>query len=181
MPRVVIVDSYSHMFGKSVITSLYGHVQKQIVDVLTTTPIGSPSKISDEKTKMGQLVWSGKDFNNPLGREFRKRGWENRRFYYPGQSQYYIDVDFCKGQVSVELQFGKYSFVQHDFAKFRYLFEVADEPKRIDVGVEVVPCAALQRLMYTGPANFESVVASMRAHSRNDPPVPIWVLGIDAR
>ena len=167
------------MFGESVLDNLYPNIKAEVLSILTSTPIPPASKPSEEKTKKGQVVWSGKDFNGPLERAFRRHGWEKRRFYYPGQSRYYIDVDFCKGRASVEVQFGKYAFVQHDFAKFRYLFEEADESKSIDVGIEVIPCAALQRLMYTGPANFESVVASMTAHARNDPPVPIWVLAID--
>ncbi len=179
MPRLIVVDSYSHMFGEGVLDALYPSAKAEIRDILTTTSIPMPSKVSDEKTKRGKLVWSGKDFNEPLAREFRKQGWETRRFFYPGQAQYYIDVDFCKDRVSVEVQFGKYAFVQHDLAKFRYLFELADEEKRIDVGVEVIPCANLQRQMYTGPANFESIVASMKAHVRNDPAVPLWIMAID--
>lgn len=179
MPNIKIVDSYSHMFAESVLDSSYPNIKAEVLSILTNTPIPAASKVSKERTKKGQVVWSGKDFNEPLERAFRRQGWEKRRFYYPGQSSYYIDVDFCKGHASVEIQFGKYSFVQHDFSKFRYLFEEADETKRIDVGIEVIPCAALQRRMYTGPANFESVVASMEAHARNDPPVPIWVLAID--
>lgn len=181
MPKLVVVDSYSHMFGEPVLATLHPDVQAEIVEILTGTAIPSASKTSYERTETGQLVWSGKDFNAALVPEFRRRGWERRKFFYPGQAQYFIDVDFCKGRVSVELQFGKYAFVQHDFAKFRYLFEAAEADKRIDVGVEVVPCARLQRQMYTGPANFESVVASMKAHARNDPPVPIWLLAIDAQ
>ena len=167
------------MFGEQVLINLHGGIQAEILEILRGTRIPPSSKISQERTKGGQVVWSGKDFNGPLGQEFRRRGWERRKFYYPGQSQYFIDVDFCKGRVSVEVQFGKYAFVQHDFAKFRYLFEATEEDARIDVGVEVVPCAALQRRMYTDPANFESVVASLKAHARNDPPVPIWVVAID--
>jgi hypothetical protein len=167
------------MFGEQVLVGLHPDIQAEILHILGSTPIPPSSKISHERTKGGQVVWSGKDFNGPLGQEFRRRGWQRRKFYYPGQTQYFIDVDFCKARVSVEAQFGKYAFVQHDFAKFRYLFEAAEQDTSIDVGVEVVPCAALQRRMYTGPANFESVVASMKAHGRNDPPVPIWVVAID--
>ncbi len=181
MPRIRVVDAYSHMFGDAVLERHHPALQREVMQVLTTTPIANPTKPSREKTKQGQIVWSGKDFNTPLAREFRRLGWNKTKLYYPGQSRYFIDVDFCKGGVALEIQFGKYSFVQHDFAKFRYLFEASEEGSSIDVGIEVVPCAALQRKMYTGPANFESVAASLRAHARNDPPVPVWVLAIDAQ
>ena len=179
MPQIRIVDAYSHMFGESVLDQLHPSLKKEVVAILTTTPIAGQSKPSAEKTKRGKLVWSGKDLNGPLGKEFRRSGWTRRKVFYQGQSRYFIDVDYCKAGVAVEIQFGKYAFVQHDFSKFRYLFEESNEHYRIDVGIEVVPAASLQRQMYTGPANFESVVASLRAHARNDPAVPVWLLGID--
>lgn len=181
MRRVQVVDSYSHMFGEAVLERHHPDLQQEVIRILTTTPIPEPTKPSREKTKQGRIVWSGKDFNKPLALEFRRLGWHKTKLYYPGQSRYFIDVDFCKGGVALEIQFGKYSFVQHDFAKFRYLFEASEEGSSINVGIEVIPCAGLQRQMYTGPANFESVVASLRAHARNDPPVPIWVLAIDVQ
>ena len=179
MPQLRIVDSYSHMFGEAILDRLYTKLKRELVDILTTAEIGAATKQSLEKTKQGKTVWSGKNFNPPLKEAFRGAGWEKRLIYYPDQSTYFIDVDFAKGKVALEVQFGKYAFVQHDFSKFRYLFEEGDERHRIDVGVEVVPSAPLQKLMYTGPANFDSVKASLLAHSRNDPPVPIWLLAID--
>lgn len=179
MPHVQIVDSYSHMFGEAVLDQVHAALKEEVIQTLTTTPIQRATKTSREKTKHGKIVWSGKDFNDPLGAEFRRGSWDKRKVYYPNQSRYFIDVDYCRGQVAVEIQFGKYAFVQHDFSKFRYLFEEDNDEYRIDVGIEVVPSAALQRQMYTGPANFESVVASLLAHARNDPAVPVWLLAID--
>ena len=167
------------MFGESVLDQLHRDLKEEVIHILTDTPISEPTKASREKTKLGKIVWSGKDFNDPLGNEFRRKGWEKRKVFFPNQSRYFIDVDFCKPGGALEIQFGKYAFVQHDFSKFRYLFEESNDDYRIDVGIEVVPSAALQRQMYTGPANFESVVASLQAHARNDPAVPIWLLAID--
>ena len=179
MPQIQIVDAYSHMFGEAVLDQLHPGLKGEVVRILTNKPVAGRTKPSAEKTKIGKLVWSGKDLNGPLGGEFRRSGWVRRKVFYAGQSRYFIDVDYCKSGVAVEIQFGKYAFVQHDFSKFRYLFEEANEGYRIDAGIEVVPAASLQRQMYTGPANFESVVASLRAHARNDPAVPIWLLAID--
>ncbi len=167
------------MFGEAVLDALHPDLKSELIQVITMTQIGAASKQSLEKTKAGRTVWSGKDFNVPLALEFRELGWERRKVFFEDQARYFIDVDFAKGRVALEMQFGKYAFVQHDFSKFRYLFEARDEERRVDVGVEVVPSASLQRLMYTGPATFESVLASLIAHARNDPPVPIWLLAID--
>jgi hypothetical protein len=181
MHSLVISNSYSHMFGEAVLDRLHPKLKDEVVRVITTTPIRPASKQSREKTKPGQTVWSGKDFNLLLATAFRKLGWERRKIFFPEQSRYFIDVDFAKDRVALEMQFGKYAFVQHDFSKFRYLFEERDPSRRIDVGIEVVPSAALQRQMYTGPASFDSVVASLLAHARNDPAVPIWVIAIEVK
>jgi hypothetical protein len=178
MPKLRITDTYSHMFGEAVLDRLHPDLKAEVVRVVTATPIQVASKRSREKTKGGRTVWSGKDFNEPLGRELNRIAWEKRRVVFPNQSRYFIDVDFAKRGVALEIQFGKYAFVQHDFSKFRYLFETPDESLRIDVGIEVVPSLGLQRQMYTGPASFDSVVASLTAHARNDPAVPIWLIAI---
>jgi len=179
MPNLRIVDSYSHMFSEAVLDRVHATLKREVIRILTQTPIAISTKLSREKTKQGRTVWSGKDFNLPLALEFRKLGWERRKIFFPDQARHFIDVDFAKGRVAVEMQFGKYAFVQHDFSKFRYLFEERDEQQRIDVGIEVVPSTALQRRMYTGPAGFDSVLASLVAHARNDPAVPIWLVSID--
>lgn len=166
------------MFGAEVLEHSYSNLKSEIEQVITTTYIPLPSKTSKEKTKAGQVVYSGRDFNAPLEMAFRERGWQKRRATYPEQARFFIDVDFCKEKVGLEIQFGKYAFVQHDFYKFLYLFAL-DVENQIDVGVEVVPSANLQRRMYTGPANFESIVAAMKSHPRNEPPMPLWILGID--
>ena len=179
MPRLIVIDSYSHMFGEAVLDRLHPGLKAEVYKSLITTRIAKATKKSREKAKRGKIVWSGKNFNDPLGKELRSKGWTRRKVFYPNQERYYIDVDYAKGGVAVEAQFGKYAFVQHDFAKFRYLFEMKDASLRIDVGIEIVPSAALQKKMYSGVSNFDSVVASLQAHARNDPPVPIWLLAID--
>lgn len=181
MPSLQIVDSYSHMFGEAVLDQMHPSLKHEVVRVITSANIPAATKRSKEKTKRGRTVWSGKDFNGPLGAALRGLGWEKRKVYFPDQDRYFIEVDFAKSRVALEIQFGKYAFVQHDFSKFRYLFEEREEKRRIDVGVEIVPSASLQRRMYTGPASFESVVASLLAHARNDPAVPVWLLAIDVQ
>jgi hypothetical protein len=123
------------------------------------------------------LIYSGKDFNKPLTEAFRSHGWARRRINFSNRN--YIDLDLCKDRIALEMQFGKYSFVPHNFAKFQYLFEVGDKNLEIDVGVEIVPSKPLAQQMYTGPANFESVVSLVRKLGRNRPPIPLWIIGID--
>lgn len=169
------------MFGEEVLDRIHSQLKEEVIQVLTTTTILAATKLSGEKTKVGKVVWSGKDFNDPLASQFRSRGWEKKRVAFPDQKRYGFEVDFVKGGVALEIQVGKYAFVQYDFSKFRYLFEQSDPSLRIDVGIEVVPSGTLQRQMYTGPAGFESVIASLQAHARNDPGLPIWLVAIDVK
>jgi len=77
----------------------------------------------------------------------------------------------------MEVQFGKYSFVAYDLTKLQDLFTLGT----IDVGVEIIPAASLAAKMYTGVANFNSELARLQGRGRNQPPMPIWLIGVDVR
>ncbi|MBE0338717.1 BglII/BstYI family type II restriction endonuclease [Paenibacillus sp. 23TSA30-6] len=177
MPKIIIADEYEHMRGKTILKAAYPELFEEILWVLQNTNIPMPSKTSREKTKSEALVFSGKDFNKPLSASFKTKDWKKRKIRFTKEHRYGIEVDFTKGLVGIEVQFGKYSFVHHDFNKFLYLFKNRENP--IDVGVEIVPVKNLQKQFYTGPASFESVIASLKSLQRNDPPVPLWIIGID--
>jgi len=141
MPRLLISDEYSHLFGKEVLRHKYRTLYQEICDVLRSTDVPLKTKASREKTKRGKLVYSGKDFNGPLTNALKAQGWRRRRINFSNRN--YIDLDLCKERVALEIQFGKYSFVPHNFAKFQYLFEAGDPTLEIDIGIEVVPSKSL--------------------------------------
>jgi hypothetical protein len=85
------------MFGKEIVWALYSDLAQEVLSIITGTTVAAASKASGEKTKQGRIVWSGKDFNVPLGQRFRAHGWQKRKIHYPGQDRYFIDVDYCKG------------------------------------------------------------------------------------
>ena len=49
----------------------------------------------------------------------------------------------------------------------------------IDLCVEVVPSKELQGKMPSGVPNFDQVVTRIQAKGRNNPAVPIWIMGIN--
>lgn len=177
MPTLRIRDEYSHLFGKEVLRHTYRSLYQEICGVLCSTSVPLKTKPSREKTKQGRLVYSGKDFNSPLAAAFKAHGWGRRRIKFSMRN--YIDLDLCKERVAVEVQFGKYAFVPHNFSKFQYLFEVGDPNLEIDVGVEIVPSKPLFEEMYSGPANFETVISLVKKLGRNRPPIPMWIIGLD--
>jgi hypothetical protein len=175
--KLVVVDSCSHMFGEEVLIYRHKNIHEEILEVLDRTPVVR-SLVSQESRRYGELLFSGKDFNGPLEEAFRSRGWLPRTLVYPGQTDYSFTVDFCKEKVGLEIQFGKYFAVQKDLYNLLYLFGL-EEQERIDVGVIVIPSDALHSKMASGVGKFSSIITAIRSHARNDPAVPIWILGID--
>ena len=173
MPHLVITQEYSHMGGEEILAFKYPKLKAEIIQILTTTNIPPASKISREKTKRGQLVWSGKDFNKPLRKAFRLAGWKKKR----ANLKYgrYIECDYCKRRVAIEVQFGKYSFVDTDFSKF----EILHFKNKIDLCIEIVPTSQLLKTMCTGPADFIQVISRIQGKGRNTPAVPIWIIGVN--
>ncbi len=93
----------------------------------------------------------------------------------------YKQTDFVKDQIAIEVQFGKYAFVAYDLFVKHLLFYAGGI---IDVGIEILPVKAMMsdpeggRLMSTGIAYFEGEVYNIMRHGRNNPPVPLVIIGI---
>ena len=167
MATIAIAIGYSHLFGEEIIRFRYPEIAADIDDICKLR-VTSPTA-SREKTKVGKLVYRGENFNPVIADHFRKRGWEPRRLPYGGE------VDFVKERVAMEVQFGKYSFVAYDLTKLQDLFTL----DLIDVGIEIIPAASLSAKMYTGVPNFNSELSRLQARGRNQPPMPLWLIGVD--
>jgi len=174
MPNLIIANEYSHMGGKEYILQKYRKISKEVKYIICNTPIGKKSKKSEEKNKAGKLVWSGKDFNEPLRDAFKKYGWSKKKIKLEHGN---VEVDFYKDRIAIEVQFGKYAFVDTDFMKFE-IFHYND---LIDAAIEILPSSNLKKEMYTGPADFEQVVARIKGRGRNNPAVPLWIIGVDCK
>ncbi len=177
MGTIVIVNRYSHMFGEEILQHKYRELHDEVGEILLTTPVHR-TKNSEEERRYGELIFSGKDFNDPLKEALHQQGWRPRRVVYPGQTDYSFEVDFCKGKVGLEIQFGKYFAVQKDLYNLLYLFGLGEE-QRIDAGIIVIPSDALHPRMPSGVGKFSSIITAIRSHSRNDPPFPALIVGVD--
>ena len=176
MPNLVIAQEHSHLGGKEILSVRYPVLIDEITEILTATPIPPATKISEEKTKSGKVVWSGNDFNVPLKKAFQTAGWEKLKLNLEyGEFKGLIEGDFHKERVGLEVQFGKYFAVDTDFMKF----EIFHNKGLIDLCVEIVPSSALHRNMCTGPPHFDQVISRIQAKGRNNPAVPIWIIGVN--
>ena len=87
----------------------------------------------------------------------------------------YKQTDFVKDQIAVEVQFGKYAFVAFDLFVKHLLFYSGGI---INVGIEILPVKAMQAEMSSGIAYYEGEVYNVLRHGRNNPPVPLLIIGV---
>jgi len=170
MPRIKILNEFSYRQGKEIVFRKYPHLVAEINRILANAEIPKKSKVSQERGRKGQLVWSGKDFNRPLRTSFKLAGWRKKRIELSEKN--FVEIDLCKEKVGISFQFGKYSFVDTDFIKF----EIFYLRKELDVGVEILPTRALRSEMYSGPPDFDQVIARIKARGEISP-VPLWIVG----
>lgn len=98
-----------------------------------------------------------------------KRGENNPIFSYN-------QTDFVKNKIAVEVQFGKYSFVAYDLFVKHMLFYSGG---KINLGIEILATKAMQSQMSSGVAYFEGEVYNVMRQGRNNPPVPLLILGVE--
>ena len=89
--------------------------------------------------------------------------------------QSYKQTDFVKENIAIEVQFGKYAFVAYDLFVKHLLFYSGGI---INVGIEILPMKIMQFQMSSGIAYYEGEVYNIIRHGRNNPPVPLLILGI---
>jgi hypothetical protein len=177
-----VVYEYSHLGGSEILIVRYPALNQQIYDVIDGIRALKLKK-SKEKTKKGEMLYSPKDMNGQFATAFNKRGFTEVRDQYtitmPNSHVQikgaYKQVDFVNGKVLVEVQFGKYAFMFYDMAKFQYFFN----ENKADVGVEIVPCHALQQGMSSGVSYGEQLVYDIERLKRHFPAVPVKVMLID--
>ncbi len=178
-----IVYEYSHLGGSEILKVRYPDCERDVYEVIAQV-IATRTKQSREKTKTGEWLYSPVDMNKQFADKFRDREYNEIRDRYditipnsdiviPGA---YKQVDFVKGKVLVEVQFGKYAFMFYDMAKFQYFFN----ENKADVGIEIVPCHALQSEMSSGVSYGEQLVYDIERLKRHFPAVPVKIILIDA-
>lgn len=202
-----IIRLYSHLNGIEFLIVHKKYILREIEDVINGVDASSAfNKISREKNKIGQRLYSPKELNDLFAREFYSRDWRELRTHYyvnedlqttrdtvhigdkkaqkqaieqRGFTAYktYNQVDFVKDRVAVEVQLGKYFAVQYDLhVKHTFFFERGD----IDVGVEIIPMHSLMSEMSSGIAWYENELTNIVREGRSNPSVPIVLIGIDA-
>ncbi|MBU0488395.1 MAG: restriction endonuclease [Bacteroidetes bacterium] len=201
-----IAEKYSHLNGEEYLIVHHKKLYKEIIDTIQSIDATVLlTKESKEKTMTGKLLYSPIDLNKAFNEKFNKIGWHETRYQYfitteqellpelillPYEEQKkfllskgitepissYKQTDFVKDQIAVEVQFGKYAFVAFDLFVKHLLFYSGGV---INLGIEVLPTKKMQSKMSSGVAYYEGEVYNVLRHGRNNPPVPLLILGIE--
>ena len=195
---------YSHLNGWEFLYVHHRELLDEIEDVIASVDAEAcRTKISKEKTKFGQLLYSPQDMNEAIKKGFSARDWQQRRQEFwvtadekvvrniatlPASMQRetieaaghtpiysYNQTDFVKERVAVEVQFGKYAFVAHDLFVKHMAFFVSDV---IDVGVEILPMKVLEQNMSSGVPYYERDLLNIMRQGRGIPAVPLVLMGV---
>lgn len=201
-----IAQKYSHLNGEEFLIVHHPELYSEIKEVITAINAnGLKSKISNEKIKKGDYLFSPRLLNSEFDHSFSALNWHESRYHYyitlnrelleqsillPYEDQRdflvrngevdpiksYNQTDFVKDKVAVEIQFGKYSFVAYDLFVKHMLFYSGGV---INLGVEILPTKKMQSEMSSGIAYFEGEVYKVMRQGRNHPAVPLLILGVE--
>ncbi|HNS01547.1 MAG TPA: BglII/BstYI family type II restriction endonuclease [Anaerolineae bacterium] len=200
-----IVETYSHLNGLEYLLVHKPRLWSELQDVIIAIDAEAcKTKISNEKTMRGRLLYSPLDMNQEFRRLLKGKGWAESRVSYwvtrdeklirrtlamsaDDQKQQilaagetpifsYNQTDFVKDRVAVEVQFGKYAFVAYDLFVKHLAFFVSDQ---IDVGIEILPMKSLQSQMSSGVPYFEGEFYNVIRQGRGVPAVPLVMVGIE--
>ncbi len=203
---MTVSQKYSHLNGEEYLIVHHKKLYKEIIDTIEDIDASKfLLKESKEKTMKGKMLYSPIELNKTFNTNFNKLGWNESRYQYyitteqklltelialpyEQQKQFliskgikspissYKQTDFVKDQIAVEVQFGKYAFVAFDLFVKHLLFYSGGV---INLGIEVLPTKKMQAQMSSGVAYYEGEVYNVLRHGRNNPPVPLLILGIE--
>ena len=140
------------------------------------------TKMSEEKTTPGKILYAPKLLNNEFKKYLTKRGWKRKRIKVKttvpeiGSTRIgYREMDAVKNRVGVEVQFGKYAFMVYNVAAKMTIFA---KMSHIDAGIEIVPMQSMADQMSTGVSMFEQMKTDLEMRGEADIDIPVLILGI---
>jgi hypothetical protein len=143
------------------------------------------TKVSKEKNREGQLLFSPVDLNKALlDNQLYNQGWVKKRVTYkisiPGRKRPYrgyIECDGLKNGLGLEVQFGKYAFLGWDVLGKMPIFA---QQAYFIAGVEIVPMASFRggQQMSSGIGCFEQIKEILKLRGVSNLDIPVLILGI---
>lgn len=187
---MIVAGVYSFNGGKEVVERQYPTELTEILEIIAQVDSAlHKTKISNEKTSPGKLLYYPPALNAAYKTAFETRNWFAHRVYCDYPATYYTpgyqssgkwrgafrEMDFVKNRLGVEVQFGKYAFMVYNVCAKMTIFRNLDV---IDAGVEVVPVKDLADQMSTGVSYFEQFVWDLETRGVSDIDIPVLILGV---
>ncbi len=187
-----IAGIYSFNKGEEVIEEKFANELKEVQKAIKAVKSSLyKTKVSDEKTMLGKVLYDPGQLNKAFVAQFKPRGWESYRVRCDYSTKYYVKgyksnassrgafrgMDFVKNRVGVEIQFGKYSFMVYNVCAKMTIFHNMDI---IDVGIEVVPMKDFADEMSSGVSYFEQFVWDLEQRGAGNIDIPVLIVGIAA-
>lgn len=185
-----IVGQYSFNNGTEVVEKTYPALLREIRDIVGAIDASKlKRKRSKEKTMRGRILYSPPALNRAFTKGFLKLGWQKKRVACEYSTQHFVDgytpkqlnkgafreMDFVKGRLGVEVQFGKYSFMVYNVCAKMTIFHKLDI---IDAGVEIVPVKEFADEMSSGVSYFEQFLWDLDNRGVADIDIPVLILGV---
>ena len=185
-----IVAKYSFNDGEKVVQSEYANLLREVEDAINSVNCRKcKTKKSTEKNMPGKLLYSPVALNAAFKKCLFGKGWRNHKVKCEYSDEYYIEgykpvhtkgsfreMDFVKERFGVEIQFGKYAFVDNYGCAKMTIFKNLGY---IDFGVEIVPVKALAAEMSSGVSYFEQFVWDLDHRGTSNIDISVLILGID--
>ena len=189
---MIIAGKFSFNDGENVINKRYPHLFTEVEEIISLVDAEEcKTKISEEKTMVGRILFDPKALNRVFKKLFYQRGWINKKIKCNYPTQYYSEeykpknlnkgafreMDYVKEKLGVEVQFGKYAFMVYNVCAKMTIF---NKLGFIDTGLEIVPIKQFADEMSTGVSYFEQFVWDLEARGISDIDIPVLILGVDS-
>jgi hypothetical protein len=182
-----IVTTYSHKDGLATVQQRFGKELAEIREIISKVDASKTvTKVSEEKTMPGAILYSPDALNDLFKAEFRARGWSKKRLNVSttvkltGQPTIthngYREMDFLKNKLGVEVQFGKYAFMVYNVSAKMTIFH---NKGIIDAGVEIVPMKKMADRMSSGVSFLEQFKTDLEMRGVADIDIPVLIIGIE--
>lgn len=188
-----IAGVYSFNRGKEEVTKHYPDLLVEVNEAIKLVDSAQhKTKVSDEKTMMGKVLFSPKSINIAFKEAFAKiGGWAPIRVSCEYPTTHYLEdykirtknrgafreMDFVKQGLGIEVQFGKYAFMVYNVCAKMTIFHNLGH---INHGVEIVSVKAFVEEMSTGVSYFEQFIWDLESRGVSNIDIPVMILGIDA-
>lgn len=184
-----VVAQYSFAGGRELVAEKHSAELEEVKSALASVDAEAcRTKVSAEKTMSGRLLYAPRVINTRILSAYLYQApysWDNPARKLPisydipglGRNTVQFDTDGLKNMVALELQLGKYSFIEYDICA---KLPVYKRFGRIECAIEVVAMHHFARQMSTGVGWFERTATILENRGYGPDDVPVLLVGIDA-